>query len=122
MKKTYSTLFILCMIYSVLVLVGVLLGNLSFGYGLGDIYLLVGVLIIIVIILLGRFFYKKISERKKSSYSIFFSVLIMFFMVYSFLRLTIYRGSENPWNGNVLINNSSPEQGEVPLEKFEDLE
>jgi hypothetical protein len=120
MKLTYLILFIFHMMYSTMVIAGVLLGHLTFGHGLGDIYFLAGIFIITIVIGLGRFVYNRMDEMRRHYISIYFSIFIVLFVIYSLVELTWDRGPEYPWDGNLMIDNTPPDMQNATIERFED--
>jgi hypothetical protein len=88
---------------SILSIIGVFSGKLSFGLGLGDL----GIIIItIIVLILGGFlvYFKTNISTFISQWNLIASILLLLFIIYLVLSLTVLRGVENPWKGNVFIN------------------
>jgi uncharacterized membrane protein YhaH (DUF805 family) len=113
-------MLILTILYSFLINLGIFLGYLSFGYGLGDLYGFIGNIIFIIIILL-LIFISRLTVIKRKSHQLMFSVILFLYICFTILSLTVLRGSEQPWDGNLFINNSPVEEQSEKLEKFENL-
>jgi hypothetical protein len=96
MKLFLNLLFIVFITHIFLIFYGLIKGVLSFGYGLGDIYYLVLLLILFLIIVWIRI--------KAKGRNVLFITLIMFaILILIALKLTIWRGPEFKWNGNIFI-------------------
>lgn len=104
MKLSFLKKTLLFNVLLIVIILGILKGFITFGFGLGDLYYL-GSLILILILNIYLLFTKKKGEQRsdvfKNSYIIFL-FLLMFFLL---LRLTYFRGSEYPWNGHLLYTN-----------------
>ncbi|GAB5556351.1 MAG: hypothetical protein SchgKO_05640 [Schleiferiaceae bacterium] len=74
-----------------------LMGNITFGHGLGDVfyhlilYLVTGIHLILTLVLQGR---------GKLRYALM-TIGFAFFGIYMGLEATLYRGPEYPWNGSL---------------------
>jgi hypothetical protein len=96
---------ILYFLFCIIVSVGILKGILTFGLGLGDLVMLGALLFCLIITILGisyRWYF--VSKLK------YWNNLIMVFEVlsilYFLLSMSLWRGSEYPWNGKFLMENS----------------
>ena len=74
-------------------------GGLTYGYGLGDTY--IGRFVILALVIGGGHI-----VIKKDLITI---ILLFLLLVYNILLMTIYRGSEYPWNGEVFLSYSNLE-------------
>lgn len=92
--------YILVVIYSILVVILVMIGKLSFGHGLGDLYYIIELVIFLCFIILLNSIKHKINY---SFFKYFILLLSVIIILYFSLKLTIYRGVEKPWDGNVFI-------------------
>ncbi len=87
--------YILFSIWTSLVAIGILMGRLSFGKGIGDtVYL---IFLIIVFLICTYIHFKKVLPEKILRF------ILIAIMVLLTLKLSIYRGMENPWNGSIFI-------------------
>lgn len=102
-KKIYLKLTQIFVIYSALVVVGDVFSIVSFGNGLGDLFMVMLLVLAIIVVLLARLFYKWIGDYDKRGYEIFFSVNMVLFMLYILLRLSIWRGPEMRWDGSLFV-------------------
>ena len=83
-------------------------GGLTYGYGLGDTYYIGRFVILALVIGGGHIVIKKD----------FITIILLFLLlVYNLLLMTIYRGSEYPWNGEVFLSYSNLES-ENRIEKI----
>jgi hypothetical protein len=90
--------------YSPVIIFGILVillqtGRVRFGHGLGDIvdhgFVYLG-LILSVFLLIGK-------ENVPPKVFQILSSLLIGFGIYLFLSMTIWRGGESSWNGNILV-------------------
>ena len=121
MKEVFTFFYYSALTTAILILVGILKGFISFGYGLGDIYPLILIIFSGIFIIIGKLLLSKIKSTSRRLYSIVSVVLYSLFMIISILGLTLLRGPENPWNGNLFINNTDANQGKVIPEDVEIL-
>ena len=95
-------IYILYILVSALISLGVLKGVLSFGLGLGDLGMLGALLFSLIIVSFGFYFRGFIGSKIN-----FWNSLIVLFMItsliYFALSITVCRGNENPWNGSLII-------------------
>lgn len=73
--------------------------QITFGYGLGDVFYLFLILLFFVVASILRY----IMSRKRGRYviaQIVLSLAIVAFIVYMTLAMTLNRGIEYPWQGN----------------------
>jgi hypothetical protein len=83
-------------------------GGLTYGYGLGDTYYIGRFVILVLVIGGGHIVIKK---------DLITIILLFLLLVYNLLLMTIYRGSEYPWNGEVFLSYSNLES-ENRIEKI----
>ena len=83
-------------------------GGLTYGYGLGDTYYVGRFVILVLVIGGGHIVIKK---------DLITIILLFLLLVYNLLLMTIYRGSEYPWNGEVFLSYSNLES-ENRIEKI----
>ena len=91
--------------YSALILLLMLMGKITFGYGLGDLAYFFGISImtliyLVSIILFNRKKYKENKTKINFIMGLIFLTLLIF-LTYSF---TVGRGLEYRWNGSVFTN------------------
>lgn len=72
-------------------------GRMRFGYGLGDVFYY-------IVLWLATIFYIAIyiiirTDNSESSY--FFPPIFTIVAVFLILKMSIWRGSESPWNGDI---------------------
>lgn len=112
-------LFGLTTIFLIAVIALTFFGELTFGYGLGDLFYLLfsGVALLIVTII--YFATKRFDFNKKK----LFGGLISFGLVltvYIFGRLvTVDRGSENRWDGHIFLSNSYADRERKEIEEYQ---
>ncbi len=77
-------------------------GDITFGHGLGDLYYLI---FIVSLTILSLIFYVRINKgnfaNKKMIY--LFIVYLIVIVVSFCLKLTLFRGAEFPWDGNIFL-------------------
>ena len=95
-KIIYSVVSLL----HLLILIGLLMGSLSFGFGLGDILYSCEVLILVII---DIFILIKVLIKRNHKNQIVGLVIYLLVTIYILMQITILRGIENPWKGNVFI-------------------
>ena len=77
-------------------------GVISFGHGLGDAYYLICLLILSIIASVVKFNFFKIIIQDKKKGLLFLICLLLILLAFS-LKLTILRGAETPWDGNITL-------------------
>ncbi len=87
---------------SVLIVLGVLKGFLSFGLGLGDIGMLIVLVFSLFVLGVGVYF-KKGVRKKFPQWDVLVILCMTLFLIYFLLSLSFWRGSENPWDGVVVF-------------------
>ncbi len=101
MNKTLKVTYWLFMVWSALVVISNLNAGITFGHGLGDIYCLVLLLLLIIVISIVVF---KVLRNTSDKISIISFLLFILGIVIVFsLKLTVYRGPEYPWNGELFL-------------------
>lgn len=93
-KHWNSILFSFYILFVASIFYGSLSGYLTFGFGLGDLLKLGELVFTLIIIIVVYFLTRK-------NYKYIFCVFIILFTVYFSLGITIFRGSEHKWDGNV---------------------
>ena len=98
MRSAYIITYIVYTIVSIFIVSRILLGYLSFGYGLGDImYLIITAIlwvIITILVLINR------KTVKISSLAILTLTMIIC-IIFLISKITIFRGPEYRWNGDL---------------------
>lgn len=94
----YSFSIVIC----TLIASGVLLEKLSFGLGLGDLGMLIAILLFLIVSGVLVFLKSKFSKKIKK-WNLIIGVLMIIGIVYFLLSITIWRGAEIPWDGNMFI-------------------
>lgn len=93
MKDKKIILYLIFEVLFILILLGVLLEKLSFGVGLGDLfYVVIGLILVVVSCFL--FF---VFPTKRKWILMFMFVCLLYYL----MALTIFRGAEFPWDGNL---------------------
>ena len=77
-------------------------GDITFGHALGDLYYLI---FIVSSTILSLIFYLRINKgHLYNNKIIYLFIVYLIVIVVSFsLKLTLFRGSEFPWDGNILL-------------------
>lgn len=75
------------------------MGKITFGQGLGDMFYVI--LLMSLMIFYAVVLYKNIQGRINQQ--IILSVVSILFIILFTLKMTIYRGIEYPWNGNIFF-------------------
>jgi hypothetical protein len=99
MKRILNFCSVLYLIWTISTLILIFSGKVTFGHGLGDLFYLI--LLTILQIFFGYLFYLNIKWRKKIQVVI--SLLLIIIVILFTLKMTIWRGIEYPWNGNILF-------------------
>jgi uncharacterized membrane protein len=102
-SKFLVSLYIIYLIYSVLVIICAINGPLTFGYGLGDIFSLFMICVSHIPILYLIFAKNKIRDKIIYFWNSIVAILIILIIVYWTLHLTLLRGGEFPWDGNIFL-------------------
>ena len=92
----------MCLIFSAFIILGELIGFITFGYGLGDWQYLIWLIVLLIIISIATHSIIKTSKMEPviPLLLIFIVILILFFT----LKITILRGPEYKWNNNIFYN------------------
>jgi len=97
MKRILNLCIVLYLLWTFSILILIFSGKVTFGQGLGDLFYLV--LLIIMQIFFGYLFYLNI--KGKINFPLVISLLLIIILILFTLKMTIWRGIEYPWNGNV---------------------
>lgn len=76
-------------------------GKVHFGWGLGDI--IISAFIIIIVILVDGALFMKTNNPIGRNFEIFIHSVAILFLVYILLKMTILRGGESPWDGQIFF-------------------
>jgi len=96
-----STLFLM------IVIILILVGKLTFGYGLGDIFYLIILVFVTLVISITFFLTMKFDFNKNKILSGFIAILLIL-VIYIYARLlTVDRGAEYKWDGHIFLSYSS---------------
>lgn len=102
MKLMLNILFFCYLAWAICVIALNLNANIAFGKGLGDSFYLLILLILSVIYSIVYFkFFKKNTGNNYTV--ILFCAILIITVSYFFLKLTIWRGAEYPWNGELFL-------------------
>ena len=87
--------------YFFLIILLNLVGKISYGHGLGDLFYLIGAILVTTIQLVMTI----ILNRQKRDGKIFLitSAFFLFIAIYLTYKFTLGRGIEHSWNGNIFI-------------------
>jgi hypothetical protein len=99
MKRILNFCNILYLIWTISILILIFNGKVTFGQGLGDLFYLI--LVIILQIFFGYLFYLNIKGRM--NFPLIISLLLIIIVTLFTLKMTIWRGIEYSWNGNILF-------------------
>jgi len=95
---------LLWFIINILIAFAIWIGKLRFGYGLGDL-IYIG-LIGLVIIIVGTYYITdlvfKFDKKEFSKSNIIVSIFS--FLLFILLKVTLLRGLESRWDGNIFFN------------------
>ena len=100
--NVFNKLFLVFKVITVLIIAGNLLGFLSFGYGLGDL----GMLLYLfgwAILLRLLVYLRKYIETGALYYNLLLTTIMAGILSYFILSLTIWRGAENRWDGSLFV-------------------
>lgn len=100
--KSLNWLYIHSIVICTLITVGVLLGKLSFGLGLGDLGMLTAIILFLIVSGVLVFLKSKFSKKLKK-WNLIIGILMIIGVIYFLLSITLWRGAEIPWNGNIFI-------------------
>lgn len=76
----------------------IFIGKLTFGHGIGDIVYLI--LLVLLLLVFGYFIYR----NEKLNRPIILIVFMLVSVLLIGLKITIWRGSEYPWNGELFLH------------------
>jgi hypothetical protein len=99
MKRILNFCSILYLIWTISILILIFSGKATFGQGLGDLLYLI--LLTILQIFFCYLFYLNIKGR--INFPLVISLLLIIIVILFTLKMTIWRGIEYPWNGNILF-------------------
>ena len=80
----------------------VLAGNMTFGHGLGDLFMLLAMGLLLLVIGLAVCLKSKV-QKYIPFWNLLIGLAIIMSLVYFLLSLTIWRGPEMGWNGKIFI-------------------
>lgn len=89
---------------AMLVIALAFLGKLAFGYGLGDMFYLMGIMLWLLFLIVLYLFSRKFDLLSNKLWFIFLTSIILLFSYIIVASFTINRGSEARWNGHILRN------------------
>jgi Kef-type K+ transport system membrane component KefB len=105
MSNKLNRKFDICFLVYVLLTVSVILlnvyGYISFGYGLGDVFSL-GVMFLIAVFL-SFIYIIEVRKLNKPLGKLIFTGVLLADIIVIVLYLTIFRGPEFPWHGNLFL-------------------
>ncbi|WP_338791284.1 hypothetical protein [Bernardetia sp. MNP-M8] len=79
----------------IVIVILVMIGKMTFGYGLGDLFY-IG---LVAVSLIMNTFYLLIYKKRLNIIALINLCLFLYYI----LNLTVMRGVENPWNGSLFI-------------------
>ena len=79
----------------------VLLGKLTFGHGLGDLFYILYLAIALIIITILFIAVKRDSNNSPLSFILLLSIITS--LAFFIANLSYFRGTEYPWNGKLFI-------------------
>ena len=102
MKQISRIAFLTYLLWFSLIVFLNLKGEIGFGHGLGDLYYLIFIVFLTILFL---FFYLRIIRKYlDNKRMIYLFIVFLFITVVSFsLKLTLLRGPEFPWDGNLFL-------------------
>jgi len=102
MTKLLKVFLLIGITFFAMVILLMIVGKLTFGYGLGDLFYLFiqGAWLISLIIV---FIITKRKNKIESPYALILSFIICISILFSIHGFTIGRGSEYPWNGRIFM-------------------
>lgn len=106
-------------IFLIVVIALIFFGELTFGYGFGDLFYLLFSGLVLLCVIITYFATKKFDFNKKKLLGGLISIGLLL-TVYIFGRLvTVDRGSENKWNGYIFLSNSYTNREKSEAEKYQ---
>lgn len=97
--------------------IGLFLRHIAFGWGLGDIFWYILIIIALVTHLILTLIFKNKLNRLRT-----LTVIFSIFTVFICLRATIWRGSEYSWNGDIFYPASDKTSFRtIPIDSLEKL-
>ena len=101
--KILTLLYVIYFLTGLMTIIGVFTEYLSFGHGLGDL----GMLIISLAVSIASGFmlyFRKTFVKNNVSLDLLVLIIISLVVFYLLLSLSIWRGSELPWNGSLFLD------------------
>lgn len=112
-------LFRLTTIFLIAVIALTFFGELTFGYGLGDLFYLMFSGIALLIVTVAYFATKRLDFNKKKLLGGLITIGLLL-TVYIFGRLvTVDRGSEYRWDGHIFLSNSYADRENRKIEEYQ---
>ena len=99
MILTFKLTFTLYVCLSLSIIIGNLLGYITFGYGIGDWLYVILTALILIAISVGFI----INRQKNNTAFIVLEIGMIVLMIFLILKITILRGSEYKWNGHLFL-------------------
>lgn len=97
MNVIFRFILYICVFTTLFIIGGFFItGNMTFGHGLGNLYYLLYLVLIIILFLITY-----IVKDKFFRWIIL--ILISVILTFLILKLTVFRGGEYSWNGNLFI-------------------
>ena len=104
MKFSYTKFYLIWLISLIFLSMTAVI---TFGHGLGDLYDLINLVILSTVLFVFYFIIFKIFKNKSSKIlnllKIIYYLYITFIIILFSLKLTLFRGSEYSWNGNIFF-------------------
>lgn len=82
---------------NILIVILCINGKMTYGYGLGDLFVLILNILVIITNIITMFKIQKLTSCSKN----IFMLINIIILIAIILKLTIYRGSEYLWNGSI---------------------
>lgn len=101
MKYILNVIFFCYLVWTICIIVLNLNANITFGRGLGDIFYLIELIVISIILAVAFFKVKKHTENKFAV--MLLCIIMVLTIIFFLLKLTIWRGAEYIWNGNIFL-------------------
>ena len=98
MNKIQNVFSILFLVWILSMLTLILCGKVTFGHGIGDLLYLF--LLVIFLIVFLFFFFSNLKRKIKMPILISFLTFLIIMLLFT-LKMTIWRGVEYPWNGQI---------------------
>jgi|SRR5689334_9512635 len=102
MRNFFRIGFYIYLIWAICVVYFNLTGHVGFGHGLGDLYYLITLAFLTAIAVIFFFRITKGREVNITIIYIYLCYLLAILIAFS-LKLTLFRGAEFPWNGEIFI-------------------